>query len=498
MAFFLKAKKLDITVGQEHLVVVLNTDEAWHLGIKAGDRIKINWRGQNVVASANLSREEVKRGQIGFYKEVWKNYPVEASELVEMHFVSRPPSIEAIKKKLLGHSLSYEEIENIIKDIVNNRLSMTEIAYFVASGFVHDYSNEELFYLTKATAKTGETLKFRGVVVDKHSIGGLPGNRTTMVTIPIIASLGLTIPKTSSRAITSPAGTADTMEVLAPVALKTSRIKSIVQEHHSCIVWGGGLNLAPADDKIIQVSYPLSLEPYSKMLVSIMAKKVACDIKYLIIDVPVGPTAKVPNLKVAKMIREKFLFLAKKFDIKCEVVFTAALEPIGRGVGPALEARDVLRVLQQKENRPLDLEKKSIFLSGKLLELCGKAKKGQGIKMATAALKSGQAWKKMQEIITAQGGNGQIDSEKITLSAVKSYVNADKTGKVRIVDNKRISEIARILGTPLDKLAGLYLNVRLGQKIKKGDRIFTMYAANQERINMALAAIKKLKIYTIK
>jgi len=496
MPYYLKLKKLDIKTGQSN-IALLNVDEAMRYGIKAGDKIKICWQDKTVIAEANTTERRVKSGWIGLYRDIWENVKIEANTIAEVHFLERAKSIQAIKKRLLGKKLKYQDFYQIFSDISKGILTRTETTYFVASSFMHSYTNQELYYMVKAMAETGEVLKFPGTVVDKHSVGGLAGNRTTMVVIPIIASLGLTIPKTSSRAITSPAGTSDTMEVLAPVSFSAEEIKKIVKKTGACLVWGGGLNLAPADDKILKVSYPLSLEPYDKMLVSIMAKKVATGVTHLVIDMPVGPTTKIPNMKIAKSLENKFKYIARRFGIKIKVIMIQTEDPVGMGVGPALEARDVLRVLQQKDNYPADLANKSIHLAGELLELVGKAKKGQGATMAWKSLESGAAWKKMQEIIKAQGGNYDIDPNDMVLAAHKRYYTAEKSGRISFTDNKVINTIARILGAPRDQLAGIYLNKEYDDHVKKGERLFTLYARTQERLRLADKALDKMSIFKI-
>lgn len=496
MSYYLKIKKLDIKTGQSN-IALLNVDEAMRYGIKAGDKIKICWNSHSIIAEANTSHRRVKPGYIGLYKDIWENIKILPNTIVEIDFLERAKSIKAIKKRLLGKKLSYDDFYQIFSDISKGILTRTETTYFVASSFIRDYDNQELYYMTKAMAETGEMLKFPGMVVDKHSVGGLAGNRTTMVVIPIIAALGLTIPKNSSRAITSPAGTSDTMEVLAPVSFSATEIKNIVKKAGGCLVWGGGLNLAPADDKILKVSYPLSMEPYDKMLVSIMAKKVASGVTHLIIDMPVGKTTKIPNMKIAKELEAKFKYIAKRFNIKIKVIIIETEDPVGMGVGPALEARDVLRVLQQKDNYPADLANKAIHLAGELLELSGKAKKGKGSLMAWQTLESGAAWKKMQQIIKLQGGNPDIDPNDIVLAAHKKYYNSTKSGRINFTDNKNINIIARILGAPADKLAGIYLNKEFDDHVKKGERLFTLYARTKERLHLADKALEKTSIFKI-
>lgn len=496
MSYYLKIKKLDIKTGQSN-IALLNSDEAMRYGIRAGDKISIVWQNNKIIAEANTTKTRVKSGQIGLYKDIWERIKIQPNTIVEINFLARAKSVQAIKRRLLGKRLSYKDFYQIYSDISTGVLTRTETTYFVASGFMHEYTDQELYFMTKAMAETGETIKFKGMTVDKHSVGGLAGNRTTMIVVPIIAALGYRIPKTSSRAITSPAGTADTLEIITPVSFTAKEIKQIVRKTNACLVWGGGLNLAPADDKILKVSYPLSLEPYSKMLVSIMAKKVATDVTHLVIDMPVGKTTKIPDMKVAKELEKKFKYIAKKFKIKLKVVMIKSEDPIGKGIGPSLEVRDVLRVLQQKENYPTDLANKAIHLAGELLELTGQVKKGRGASLAWETLESGKAWKKMQEILKAQGGNPDINPDDITIGACKKYFNAKKSGKITFTNNKGINTIARILGAPKDKLAGIYLNKEYGDHIKKGERLFTLYARSKEKIKLADKALEKLDIFII-
>ena len=478
--------------------MVLREKEAQAYGIRMGDKLRLRWNHKKTVVTANFTKTKVDYGEIGLFAEIWQHYKIKPNEALQLSLVERPESIESIKKKILGKTLNFKEMYSIVKDIADFVLGDIEITYFVASGFARKFSHEELYYLTRAIAETGDMLKLPGPVVDKHSIGGLPGNRTTPIVVPIIASLGFKIPKTSSRAITSAAGTADTMEVLAPVMFQMNQIKEIVKKTNACIAWGGGTRIAPADDRIIRVSYPLSLEPYTKMIVSVMAKKVAMGIKYLVIDLPVGPTAKVHRIEDAKKIEKEMKYLAKKFNMKIKVNINEALKPIGRGIGPVLEARDVLRVLQRKEHRPLDLEEKALELAGELLDLVGHSKKGDGYDAALAVLRSGKAWKKMQEIIRAQGGNPHIDSEDVVLSDKILEFKAEKSGQIISFDNRAVVEMCRTLGAPTCKTAGIYLNKVMEDRVREGDTVFTMYAESEDRLRLAQKVLQQKEVLKIK
>lgn len=499
MAFYLRTKKLDLSTGDQP-IVVLNQREAESYGILPHDKLLLRWgRTRELIVDAQFTTSKVAAGSVGLFRDIWQRRRwIDDGEPVRVEIVSRPPSIEAIKKKLGGKTLTYPEIEAIMTDVASGRLNDIETTYFAATGFAAHYSLEEMYYLVKAMAATGEQLNLRGPAVDKHSIGGVPNNRTTMLVIPIIASLGLTIPKTSSRAITSPAGTADTMEVLAPVEHSLAKIKKIIQKTHGCLVWGGGLALAPADDKIIEVSRPLALESYDKMIVSIMAKKVAMGVDYLLIDMPYGPTAKVKSLAVARTLEKKFIWIGKKFGMKVRVLMTKAEQPVGRGVGPALEARDVLRVLQQHELRPRDLEEKAIALAGELLHLRGVCSVAEGRRRARGQLVSGAAWQKMRQIIIAQGGKGNIKADEVILGTERYEVHADRRGRVTLIDNKAINEICMNLGAPHEKNAGIHFHVDIRDRVQKGDKLFTLYAPSPDRLQLALRALRYHRIVVVR
>jgi putative thymidine phosphorylase len=411
-------------------------------------------------------------------------------------------ALNSIKKKLVGKRLTYKEIFNLMDEIGHERLGPVLTTYFVAASFKEGFTHEELYFLTKAMANTGKKLKFKGIVADKHSTGGLAGTRTTMILVPIIAAAGYKIPKNSSRAITTPAGTADTMEVLAPVVIEPEKIQKIVNKIGGCIVWGGHLGLAPADDVIIQVEAPLAFESFDKIIVSIMAKKVASGDTHLVLDLPVGPTLKIQHFKDAEIIGEKFKFLAKKFDIKVSIDINQAFEPAGHGVGPSLEAQDVLKVLEQKPDRPFILEAKTLRLAGKLLDICllddHKIKSPlNGEVMARNILSSGKALIKMREIIKAQGGNPHIGVDSIKLGEFKYEVPTHKSGVITLFNNRNLTVIAKILGCPGDKKAGIYLVRRIDEHVDRNDILCILYASDLWRLEEAKETLKNLPIYTV-
>ncbi|MBI2622767.1 MAG: thymidine phosphorylase, partial [Candidatus Levybacteria bacterium] len=351
-------------------------------------------------------------------------------------------------------------------------------------------------------------LDFKGIVADKHSIGGVPGTRTTLIVVPIVAAAGFTIPKSSSRAITTPGGTADDMEVLAKVEFTKEQIYEIVKKTNGCIVWGGSLQIAPADDVIIQVEKELLFESYDKILVSIMAKKVAFSSNHVVIDLPYGQSVKVHRLKDAEILKKKFEYLAKRFYIKIRVLINKTDEPAGRGIGPVLETREALRVLQQKKERPLDLEIRALNLAGNLLDLClldspaklnqeVKKQYGNGIGWATHILKTGEAFSKMQEIIKAQDGKESVDSEDLKPAKFSHIVKAEKNGTVKKIDSQNITIIAKILGAPKQKASGIFLNKKIGEKVTANETLYAIYSESMYNLSEAKGALLNLPIIIV-
>lgn len=405
-------------------------------------------------------------------------------------------ALKAIQKKLVGKKLSYTEIYAIMDEIANERLGDVLTTYFAASGYSKGFTDQEIYYLTKAMVETGEKLHFSGIVADKHSIGGVPGTRTTLIVVPIVAAAGFKIPKSSSRAITTPSGTADDMEILANVEFTKQQIYDIVKKTNGCIIWGGSFNIAPADDVIIKVEEPLLFESYDKILVSIMAKKIAFGSTHVVIDLPYGEMVKVHKLKDAELLQHKFEKLAKRFGIKIRVLIHKTDEPAGRGIGPLLECRESLMVLEQRENRPFDLEERALNLAGALLELCledsskelkEKIKKeyGSGHEWARQILSSGKALAKMREIIEAQGGNPNVTSLSLKPGKYSYKVLAKAEGTIKKIHSKNATVIAKILGAPDAKKAGIYLDKKIGERVKKGDVLYTLYAQSEYNLKEA-------------
>ena len=494
-----KSKNIAIRAGNIY-IAIFHVDDAKLLNLWPTDRVELIKGKEDITVIVDVARGEeiIKKGTVGLYYETSQKLKTKFLDTIEVLPMPTPPAVHIIKKKLDGARLNYKQMYTIVHAISENDLTDTELTYFLSACYKNGLSIKEVEYLTKAMVKTGDILKPKQKpVFDKHCIGGIPGNRTTPLIVSIVAAAGLCIPKTSSRAITSPAGTADTMEVLCNVTVPLDKMKKIVDKIGACIVWGGALNLAPADDVIIKIEHPLSLDAEGNLLASILAKKLSVSSTRILIDIPVARDAKITTRKRALRLKKKFYEIAKHFKLKIKVIITDGSQPIGNGIGPALEARDLLRILTNHPKAPKDLIKKSLYMAGLLLEMGGKAKPGQGTKKALEILNSGLAYKKFCEIIHAQGAR-ITEPEKIPLGKFIKLYRAKKSGRITDVDNKKINPLARRLGAPVDKGAGIYLYKNEEQKVKKGEKLFKIYAESRRKLNYGIQFIKRYYPYTIK
>ena len=481
-----KVQLLDIKDG-ERLIVLLNPKQAMAFGINLNNKVQLTkTNGEHIVADVSLS-EAIPTGKVAIYADIIDKISLKNDELIAVSLAeSSNASYEAIRKKMRGENISYDEMFAIIKDISENKLDDTMMTYYVASSFFYPTTDEEMYQTAKAMAECGVMFKYpKGeIIADKHCIGGVPGNETTMILIPLIASLGIKIPKNFSKSITSPAATGECVNVLMNINFNKEGIENLVKDQNCCLVRWGGLDLAPADDKLIKVQYPLSMQSRAKVVSSIMAKKYAMGVTHSLIDIPVGPTAKVSSMKEAKDWKKKFEYVGKKLWMKMSVQITEANEVIGNGVGAVMQVREVLRILQQHPDRAMDLENKVIFLATKLIEEVGLAKGKEAKKIATNQLISWTAWKKMQEIIKAQGGNPKVDSETLPLGSHTFDIIAEKDWVIKIIDLHDINAVCRKLGCPVVDQAGLYLYKKTWNKVKKGEVVCRLYAQDEINLNL--------------
>ncbi len=446
-------------------------------------KIEIAGEDNCILATLAISDDAaiVGDGEIGLGEQAFRRLNLPEGTSVGIAQARPPRSLEAVRRKIGGDVLSDGEIAAIIVDIAAYRYSPMEIGAFLVAcaGFM---TTQETLALTRAMADVGSRLDWHApLVVDKHCIGGIPGNRTSMIVVPIVAAHGLIMPKTSSRAITSPSGTADTMEVLASVDLTAERIHEIVAQEKAVLAWGGRMNLSPADDVLISVERPLRIDTAEQMVASILSKKLAAGSTHMVIDIPVGPSAKVRSQSEAVRLRKLFEYVAHKVGLRIDVILTDGSQPVGRGIGPVLEARDVMAVLRNDADAPADLRERSLVLAGRVLDFDPELEGGRGYARALELLGSGKALDAMERIIAAQGAQAM----SFQPGRLRHEILAEGDGTVVAIDCHLIARIARLAGAPMDKGAGIDLLCKVGDPVSRGDPLYRIHAESQAGLAFA-------------
>lgn len=485
----LRLKQLGIDTHKEAVIYMhKNCHVCRSEGFEAPARINVALNGRTIIATLNIIDSDLltfDEASLSIY--AWDLLGANEGDTVFLSHSKPLHSLSYVRSKVYGNELTASEFTEIINDIVAGRFSDIHTATFLTSCAGGHMTKAEIFHMTDAMIHAGERIHWPvPLVVDKHCVGGLPGNRTSMLVVPIVAAFGLTIPKTSSRAITSPAGTADTMEVLAPVELDLARMRKVVEQENGCIIWGGMVTLSPADDIMIRVERAIDLDSEGQMVASILSKKIAAGSTHILIDIPIGPSVKVRSQWMADLLQDYLQTIGEVLGAKVHCVFTDGTQPVGRGIGPALEARDILAVLQGDPNAPQDLRERALMLAGRLLEFSTKVPVGKGREIATHILNSGRAWEKFKAICLAQGGLFEPPVATYTYA-----ITAKTRGIVTKINNRQLARIAKFAGAPSAKAAGVEFLAPLGTLIEKDQPLFIIHAMSQGELNYALDYIAK-------
>ncbi len=448
-------------------------------GFQALSKVTVRANGLSIAAVLNVVDDAgiVQPGELGLSEDAFVRLGLAAGSAASVAPAEPPDSLPALHRKIAGERLGREDFHAIVADIAAARYTKIELAAFVVATNGYDLEREEVLFLTEAMIDAGRRLDWQqavrgGPVVDKHCIGGIPGNRTSMLVVPIVTAHGMLCPKTSSRAITSPAGTADTMEVLAEVEMPFERLQQIVRATNGCLAWGGTAGLSPADDILISVERPLGIDSPGQMVASILSKKIAAGSTHLVLDIPVGPSAKVRSMPAAQRLRKLFEYVATHLNLQLDVMITDGSQPIGHGIGPVLEARDVMRVLRNDPAGPADLREKALRLAGRVIEFDPDVRGGDGWRIARDILESGRALAQMEAIIDAQGRRAAPPP----LGALTHEVAAARDGHVAAIDNLQLARIARLAGAPQVPGAGVDLLRKVGDRVQAGDTLYRIHA----------------------
>ena len=259
-----------------------------------------------------------------------------------------------------------------------------------------------------------------------------------------------------------------------PSAVQPARVqpaRQVVEQESGCLVWGGAVDLSPTDDLLVRVERVLDFDTEGQLVASVLSKKIAAGSTHVIIDIPVGPTAKLRTAREAQQLATTLREVGLGCRIEVQCLLTDGVQPVGRGIGPALEARDVLAVLRGAADAPADLRDRACLLAGAALELAGAAPQGAGVAIASATIADGRAWSKFQRICEAQGGLREPPH-----SLVCRPIPAPREGRVSGINNRTLARLAKLAGAPDDKAAGVELHVRIGEHVVLGQPLLTVHA----------------------
>ncbi len=475
--------KIEKILDKEPDYVLINTKLAEKSALLPGQLIELYPKD---IGLKVYSRDNYSESHIGISQKIANEYSIQKGDEVEIKEITNEQIIALLHKKMRGDPLKEEEIDYIFSAIDKNLIHDTQIAVLMSLFQVQGLSLDETTHVAKAIVNNSDILHpKKGPVVDKHSIGGIAGNRITPIMIPILAAAGLTIPKVSTRAITSPAGTIDTVEVIMPCDLNLEEMKEVVDTTGGCVVSGETVGLADVSDKIIHVLETIKIDPREFMVASILSKKIAAGSEYVLIDLPTGKGAKVIRREQSQELGGLFTSIGYALKLRLDCIISPGDRPIGSMIGPSLEAKDVLSIVIDQSGS-IDLMNKALSLSGIIFEAQNWCPRGYGFEYAEEVLRSGKAYEKLKEIIAAQGGDENIKVEDIPTANYTSTVIAKSGGVVYAVESAAISTIARQAGAPSDKNAGVKLLVKRGNRFKKGDPLFEVHSSSEGRLTSAL------------
>jgi thymidine phosphorylase len=485
----LRIRRLGVDTYQES-VVYLRGDSAVcrSVGFESQSRVLLRLDGQSIVATLNvITSDWLDTDTAGLSEAAWRRLGAREGDFVTLDHPSPPESASDLRAKVYGHVLDRGQYARLLRDAIAGRLSDIELAAFITACAGGQFDLAENIALTEAMVDVGERIEWgRTPVLDKHSVGGLPGNRTTPIVVAIVAAAGSLIPKTSSRAITSPAGTADTMATLTNVDLDLAAMRRVVESEGGCIIWGGAVSLSPADDVLIRVERPLDFDSDAQLTASVLSKKIAAGATHVVLDVPVGPTAKVRSIEAAAVLTRRLEEVGAAIGLRVVAHICDGSQPVGRGIGPALEAWDVLRVLRNAADAPADLRDRALDIAARVLDFDPGTMTGTSRHRADELLRTGAAWRKFESICTAQGG-----LREPPVAPHRFDAPAPAAGIIEHIDNRKLAKLAKLAGAPRDPSAGLVLHAPLGTRVEAGQPLLTLHAESIGELEYARAYLQK-------
>ena len=406
-------------------------------------------------------------------------------------------AVEIIGKKRDREELSGAEIEYFIRGLVSKQISDYQVAAWLMAVTLNGMNERETTDLTLAMAKSGELLDLSNIVpieVDKHSTGGV-GDKTTLVVEPLVAACGLPVGKMSGRGLGFSGGTLDKVDSIPGFRTAFSREEFIrLLKDTGLVLAGQSEALAPADGILYHLrDVTGTVQSIPLIASSIMSKKIAGGAKAIVLDVKVGVGAFMKNLDEARELAHLMISIGKLSGRKVTALLSDMNQPLGNAVGNALEVKEAIDTLHGKG--PEDFVEHCLTVSSEMLVIGEKAQSiSAARKMVEQTLHSGDAWQKFRSLVINQGGDvSYVDEpEKLALAPAIEEVNAPVDGYLKWIDAKEIGETTVDMGAgrkkkedKIDHAVGVIIHHKVGDKVSKGDVLFTLHARDQQTLAMA-------------
>jgi len=417
-------------------------------------------------------------------------------------------TVELIAKKRDGGKLTGEEIDFLIGNYTKGKIPDYQFSAFLMAVYFNGMDTEETSNLTRSMLFSGKVIDLsmiKGPKIDKHSTGGV-GDKTSLILAPIVAAAGINVPMISGRGLGHSGGTLDKLESIPGfrIDLNLRQYKSVLKKCGAVMI-GQTADIAPADKKIYSLrDVTATIESYPLITGSIMSKKLAEGIDGLVLDIKTGSGAFMKTMAEARGLADTLINTAKTFNKKVIGIISDMNQPLGNYIGNWLEVYESVEVLQGKKVD--DLLKVSTTLSGAMIYLGGKAGSiKEGVEISQEIIKSGEAYKKLLEIVKLQGGDiSYIENlSKYPKSKFVDSVKAAKRGYIRSINNYEIGMAALELGAGrlikdgvIDPKAGIVFHKKIGDQVKKGEVIAELYTDKKGKLEQAHNRIFKSLEYS--
>ena len=394
-----------------------------------------------------------------------------------------------IMKKARAQELALQEYYEAVDYLLKNGKNRESMKFFIALNSF-GMSRKEVYYLTLAIRDSGRVLKYNQLIMEKHSTGGI-GDASSVVLIPLLASLGYKIIKNTARSFVFTNGSADRFGAIPNFSTQLSdeEIRRALENTNACILSHKG-DMCPADRILYDIREECNIEDDINLLAaSIASKKLASGAKVVLVDVKYGDASIVKNYNTALELADTLKFIFKNCGVKCVIFITNTVQTIGEGIGNSVEVVDALNVLQGKKCLLRDVVVE--FATEMILLANPKLKKKDTIELIESSLDNGYAYNRLMEIIKAQGGNVKVVSDaKLFQPYHSTNFLCDKEGYVGAIDSMMLGELVRrICAESHDSNLGVVLRVKIGDYIRPGDIIVSFYYKDKTELEKYKNAI---------